>query len=217
MFGIQKLDLLIGFYITCVLLSELMGAKTVPLFSIGSFNVNGTVSLLVLPLIYSINDVVVEVYGKERAKSLIRTSLVMIFFILIYALIATSLPPSTRFKPTEAAYDTIFGLSARFAAASLIAFIVSEFLDVYIFSKVRQKLGKGKLWLRTNVSNFVSQFIDVAIFMILAFYAFDLSAAENFSFIAGIAIPYYLLRCFMSVIETPFVYVGVKWLKKENK
>jgi len=214
---IQKLDFLIGFYVTCVMLSELMGAKTVPLFTIGSFHVNGTVSLLVLPLVYSINDIIVEVFGKDRARSLVQTSLTMILFLLVYSLIATNLPPSTRFAPTEKAYDTIFGISTRFAAASLVAFIISEFADVYVFSKLKDKLGKTKLWLRTNASNFISELLDVLVFMVLAFYSFDMSVAANFSFIAGIALPYYLLRCFMSVIETPLVYLGVKWLKKEKK
>jgi uncharacterized integral membrane protein (TIGR00697 family) len=213
MFKIQKLDFLISFYITCVVLSELMGAKTFPLFTIGSFHINATVALFVLPLIYSINDIIVEVFGKERAQSLVRSSLLMIFFILIFSLIATYLPASKRFLPTEKAYETIFSISARFSAASLIAFIISEFADIYIFAKLRKKLGKTKLWLRTNASNFVSEFLDVAVFMTLAFYAFDQSIGANFSFIAGIALPYYLLRCFMSILETPLVYLGVKWLK----
>lgn len=210
---IQKIDFLVAFYITCVLLSELTGTKTVPLFTIGSFPVNGSVSLLVLPLIYSINDIIVEVYGKERARSMVQTSLVMIGFILIYLLIVTNLPPSTRFRPTESAYDTIFSLSARFSLASLIAFTISEFADIYVFSKLRDTFGKTKLWLRTNASNFISQLIDVSVFMVLAFYAVDKPFGENMTFILGIAIPYYLLRCFMSVIETPLVYVGIKWLK----
>lgn len=216
MFKILKLDFLISFYIACVVLSEVMGAKTFPILNIGSFHLNATVAIFILPLIYSINDIVIEVYGKERAQSIVRSSLLVIFFILLFSLMATSLPASKRFLPMEGAYDTIFGLSARFSAASLIAFATSEFLDVYIFAKLREKLGKTKLWLRTNASNFVSEFIDVAVFMTLAFYALDQSFVSNFSFIASIALPYYLLRCFMSVITTPFVYLGVKWLRKDK-
>lgn len=216
MFKIQKLDFLISFYIACVVLSEVMGAKTFSILSIGTFHLNATVVIFILPLIYSINDVVIEIYGKEKAQSLVRSSLVIIFFILIFSLLATNLPPSKRFAPMEGIYDTIFGLSARFSAASLIAFTVSEFLDVYIFAKLREKFGKAKLWLRTNASNFLSEFIDVVVFMTLAFYALDQSFISNFSFISSIAIPYYLLRCFMSVITTPLVYLGVKWLKKDK-
>jgi uncharacterized integral membrane protein (TIGR00697 family) len=213
MFKIQKLDFLIAFYTTSVVLTELMGAKTVPLFSVGGFPISGTITLLVLPFIYSINDTIVEVFGKARAQSVVRSTLLMVLYIFIFSLIATLLPADKRFMPTNGAYTTIFGLSARFSAASLIAFAISEFSDVYIFAKMREKLGKKKLWLRINVSNFISEFFDTALFMTLAFYSFNFSIASNASFIAGIALPYWLLRCFMSVIETPLVYLGVKWLK----
>src|SRR5690242_9499714 len=111
MFKIEKLDFLISFYIICVALSELMGAKTFPVFTIGSFHLNATVSIFVLPLLYSINDIVIEVFGKERAQSIVRSSLLMIFFILIYSLLVTNLPASKRFLPTDHAYNTIFAIS----------------------------------------------------------------------------------------------------------
>src|SRR5258708_166575 len=199
MFKIQKLDFLIAFYIACVMISELMGAKTFPIATLGSFPLHATVVVFVLPFIYAANDIIVEVYGKARAQSIVRSSLFMIFFLLLFSLLATSLPPSARFVQTNTAYNTIFSISARFSAASLIAFAVSEFMDVFIFAKMREKLGKKKLWLRTNVSNFISEFFDTALFMMLAFYALDQSLGSNLSFIAGIAIPYWLLRCFMSV------------------
>jgi uncharacterized integral membrane protein (TIGR00697 family) len=101
--------------------------------------------------------------------------------------------------------------------ASLIAFAIGEFSDVLIFYRIRQRLGKRNLWFRTNASNFLSQFLDTVIFMSLAFYAVNLPFAANFSFLLGLIVPYWLLKCFMSVIETPLVYVGVKLLKKGAK
>lgn len=217
MFGIQKLDFLIALYIFCIAASEFMGAKTFPLTSIGDFKLNASVAIFVLPLVFSINDIIAEVYGKERARSVVRSGILIVAFIFLFALLATSLPPSMRFEKTEAAYDTIFGLSARFALASLTAFAVADLLDVYIFSKLREKLGKGKLWLRTNASNVISQLIDTTLFMFLAFYAFDKSFNENLPFLLGIIIPYWLLKSSMSILTTPFVYLGVKWLKKDAK
>lgn len=52
--------------------------------------------------------------------------------------------------------------------------------------------------------------------MILAFYAFDKPFISNVNFLASLILPYWLLKCLMSVIETPFVYLGVNWLKKDN-
>lgn len=210
---IEKMDLLIAVYIFCVAVSELMGAKTFPVFDWGWVRLNASVAVFVIPLIFTINDVVIEVYGKERARSIVRSSLVVIFLLLLYSLLVTSLPASKRFASSEGAYDAVFGLSARISAASLIAFAVSDFLDIYLFVWIREKFGKGRLWLRNNVSNFVSQFIDSATFLILAFYALDQSFGSNMSFIVSLLIPYWLLRCLLSVIETPLVYLGVKWLR----
>jgi uncharacterized integral membrane protein (TIGR00697 family) len=108
-------------------------------------------------------------------------------------------------------------LSARIAAASLTAFALAEFLDVFVFAKIRQRFGKKALWFRNNASNFVSQFIDTFVFMFLAFYAFDKSFDSNIGFLFSLILPYWLLRCFMSILETPFVYLGVKWLKDDKK
>ncbi|MBI2593984.1 queuosine precursor transporter [Candidatus Daviesbacteria bacterium] len=211
---IEKMDLLIAVYIFCVAVSELMGAKTFPVFDWGWVRLNASVAVFVIPLIFTINDVIVEVYGKERARSIVRSSLVVIFLILIYSLLVTNLPASKRFMSQESAYDAIFGLSARISAASLIAFALSDFLDIYIFSLIREKLGKKALWFRNNASNFISQFIDSAVFLILAFYALDQSFTSNMGFIVSLLIPYWLLRCALSILETPLVYLGVRWLKK---
>ena len=214
---IRKFDLLVAIYICCLAIAELMGAKTVPLFSIGDFQLNASVALLVIPLLFTINDVIIEVYGKERARSVVFSGLIVITILLAMSLIATHLPPSERFMPDESAYDAGFGKAARLAAASLIAFALAELLDIWVFSKIREKLGKKALWLRNNVSNFSAQFVDTMVFMSLAFYAFDKPFGANAAFLIGLIIPYWLLKCFMSVIETPFVYLGVKWLRNEPR
>src|SRR3989338_794345 len=195
-----KLDLLVSIYIFCIAAAELMGAKTIPLMKLGTYQLNASVALLVIPVIFSINDIVSEVYGKERARSIVRSGIIVVALILLFSLLATNLPPSTRFEMREAAYDQIFGLSARIAAASLTAFTIAEFLDVFLFAKIRQLFGKKRLWLRNNVSNIISQFVDTTVFMALAFYE-----PGNIGFVWSLILPYWLLKCFMSVIETPFV------------
>lgn len=213
MFKINRLDLLVSVYIFCIAASEMMGAKTFPLIKIFGYQFNASVAILILPLIYTINDVVVEVHGLERARSLVRSGLLVVFLTLLFSLISTSLPPSQRFLMKEKSYDDIFSLSARISAASLTAFIIAEFTDVFIFFKIRQKLGKKALWLRNNASNFISEFLDTAIFMVLAFYALDKSFGVNMSFLISLILPYWFLKCVMSILETPLVYVGVSWLK----
>jgi uncharacterized integral membrane protein (TIGR00697 family) len=216
MFKIEKFDILVSTYILCIALSELMGSKTFPLVNLFGYQLNASVAILILPIIFTINDIITEVHGKERAKSVVRSGLCMVLFIILFSLIATALPPSARFQGIEPAYDKIFGLSARISAASLAAFALAEFLDIFVFVKLRQLFGKRRLWLRNNVSNFVSQFVDTTTFMFLAFYVFDQPFNNNVVFLVSIIIPYWLLKCFMSVIETPLVYLGVRWLKKDQ-
>jgi uncharacterized integral membrane protein (TIGR00697 family) len=88
---------------------------------------------------------------------------------------------------------------------------------VLIFTKIRQRLGNKALWLRNNVSNFVAQFADTTLFITLAFYNFALPFDQNWGFLLSLILPYWLLKCAVSVIETPFVYWGVNWLRNDQQ
>lgn len=213
---INKMDLLVAFYIVCLALAEITGVKTFPLVNLFGYQLNASVAIFLIPILFTINDVVIEVHGKERARSIVRSGLIIIFFIMVFSLFATWLTPSPRSEGIEEAYDTIFFKSARISAASLLAFALAEFLDIQIFSKIREKMGKSKLWLRNNVSNFIAQFVDTVVFMVLAFYSLNVGFGENVVFLFSLILPYWLLKCFMSIIETPFVYLGIKWLKNSE-
>ena len=216
MFGIRKFDLVMALYIFGVMVAELMGSKTFSLTNFSWMHLNASVAIFVMPLLFTMTDIVVEVYGKKRARSMVLSGLIVIALLIVYAMLTTHLPPSKRFAATEPAYDTIFGASARIAAASLSAFAISELFDVLVFSKLREKLGKKALWLRNNASNFASQLADSTIFIVLAFYAFNESFSSNASFLFSIILPYWLIRCVLSVVETPLVYLGVWWLKGDK-
>lgn len=191
-------------YIACVVAAELLGSK---IFQV-SF-IKASVAIFILPITFTINDVIVEVLGKERARSLVRSSLYILIGLAFFNYLSLILPPAARFLPTNEAYNTIFAKSLRITLASLTAFFVSERLDVYIFAKIRTRLGNKKLWLRNNLSNILSMLVDTIVFYSLAFYS-----PGNINFLISIMWPYWLLKCSMSVIETPFTYLGIRWLKK---
>lgn len=216
MFKIQKFDLVMALYIFGVLTAELMGSKTFQLTNLSFIHLNASVAIFVLPLLFTLTDVVVEVHGRARARSMVLSGLTVVALLILYSLLVTHLPPSHRFAKTEPAYDTIFGAAARISAASLIAFAVSELLDVAIFAKLRERMHKKALWLRNNLSNFVSQFADSTIFIFLAFYSLHEALGANLSFLFSLIIPYWLIRCALSVVETPLVYLGVWWLKGDK-
>lgn len=200
----EKMDFLLAAYIASILAAELMGGKIFSVFGL----VNASVGIFTFPITYTINDIVTEVYGKKRALSFARSALWILVLMFGFSLLATSLPPAARFGQ-NAEYLAVFQKSQRIILASLTAFWLSERFDIYVFSKIRQKLGKKRLWLRNNVSNFVGQFFDTALFMMLAFYS-----EGRFWFVVSLIIPYWLLKCVASVVETPITYAGVRWLKE---
>lgn len=203
----RRTDTLLAIYIAAVVAAELLGSK---IFT--GFGINASVGIFAFPLTFTINDIITEVHGKKRALSFVRAGFVTLVALFGYVTLATLLPPAERFVPTNPAYLEVFSKSQRIIVASITAFFLAERLDVLVFSKIRQKLGQKSLWLRNNVSNFVSQFFDTTIFMFLAFYS-----PGNFWFIWSLIIPYWLLKCGASIVETPFVYWGVSWLKGEGK
>ncbi|MBP6945076.1 queuosine precursor transporter [Patescibacteria group bacterium] len=215
MIHLHKMDVLVAVYIFCIAVAELMGSKTITLFSAGSFHLTASIAILVLPLLFTINDVVSEVYGRERARSLALTGVGIVFLLACFSAFVLVLPPSARFAAHNDAYGQVFRASFRFSLASLIAFLFAELLDVAIFARLRQRFGAGRLWLRTNVSNILAQGIDTFVFMTIAFWHVEQSFSANSFFLLGLILPYWFLKCIFSVFETPFVYLGVRWLKRD--
>lgn len=213
----HRLNLLIALYLFCIVVSELMGAKTFPLLSLGHLHLTASVAIFVIPPMFSLLDIVNEVYGPPCARHLALTGLLVIALLMGFAALATHLPPSSRFQASNAAYNQVFGSSVRLAAASLTAFAVSNLLDILIFARLRRTLHRHALWLRNNVSNFASQLTDSVVFITLAFYQFNHSPSVNFPVLLGLILPYWLLKCGCSIIETPFVYVGVRWARQDVK
>lgn len=208
--NIRKMDLVLALYIFGVIAAEVFGGKTIKL---GNLSWHASAAIFVVPLLFATVDMVVEVYGKARARSMVYCGLIAIFLLICYAALATSLPPTARYASTEPAFDKIFQSSIRLSAASLAAFAVSELLDVAVFANLRARMNGKALWLRNGLTNFVSQFFDSAVFLSLAFYATSQTFGGNVSFIWSLLFPYWILRCLLSVAETPIVYLGVWWLR----
>ena len=213
---LNRFDVIVALYIFAIVTVQLMGAKVVPFGNFFGVNLSISVAIFLMPLLFTVTDVVVEIYGKERARSLVWTGMMIIVLLIAYTMLSTSLPAANRFLPTNDAYNTIFGTSIRLAIASIFAFASAEMIDVLIYSKLREKMKQKGMWLRNNVSNFIGQFIDSSVFMIIAFYSFDISPISNYNFLIGIILPYWIVKCLMSVIGTPLAYAGVAYLRKRD-
>ena len=200
-----RLNLLLGIFVGLIIGMNLLGGKIIDFFG-----VSASVGIFMVPITFLITDIVAEVYGKKAAQQFVNIGVIALVMIFIYTSIFINLSPNARFL-ANTEYRTIFGASLRIIIASIIAFIISQSHDVWAFHYWKKKTGDRFLWLRNNLSTIVSQAIDTLIFMTIAFY--KITPQFDFAFIIKLAIPFYILKVIFALLDTPFAYLGVRWLK----
>ncbi|HPX28972.1 MAG TPA: queuosine precursor transporter [Sphaerochaeta sp.] len=203
-----KKDLfLFSLYILGMVLVNTVGGKIISLFG-----VRVSVGIFFMPVLFLITDIVGDVRGREQANHFVRFSTIMLAIMLAVTAIFVRVKPHPTWDLQEP-YRQIFGMSMRMSMASLISFAISQYIDVAIFIGLKH-LTKGKmLWLRNNVGTITSQFIDTVIFMFIAFY--KLTPTYTVGYLFSLIMPYWLFKVVFALLDTPFCYLGVKWLSKE--
>jgi len=206
-FGKMGLYAWIGF---ATVVANLQVMKTIEL-SIGSAAIIMTLGNTVFATISMSTDMLNEKHGAKAAKKGIWFG----FFTLISSTIIMQMvlafePQATDFS--QEALEVIFGLMPRLVLASLAAYIVSNFLDVKIFSFLRKKFNKdNQFWIRANLSTGVSQLIDSLIFCSIAFLGL-------FTFVEWLQIVFttYIFKFLISVVSTPAMYWARSFKVKED-
>lgn len=201
-----KLNLLLGLFVGSLLLANILGTKITTLFGI-----RVSVGIFFFPILFLVTDIVAEVHGKKTARGFVYVSLIVLAFTMVMTLVALVLPANSTWGNQEA-FESIFKASLRINIASIIAFFISQIHDVWAFDFWKKKTKGKYLWLRNNLSTFVSQFIDTVLFMFIAFY--NVTPKFTVAFVFSLIIPYWLMKVLFAAIDTPFVYLGVKWLRK---
>jgi len=201
----NKVRLLLGIFVGLLIGMNLIGGKIITVLGISV-----SVAIFMTPLTFLITDIIEEVMGKKTAQSFIYIGVAALLMTLVYTAVFVILDPAERYEFNDA-YVTIFGVSIRMIIASIIAFVVSQTHDVWAFEFWKKKTHGKMLWLRNNASTMVSQVIDTLLFMMIAFYG--ISDKFTFGFIITLAIPYYLFKIAFAALDTPFVYLGARWLK----
>ncbi|MFZ2497260.1 MAG: queuosine precursor transporter [Methanosarcina sp.] len=204
-----KMQLLLATFISCLLLGNLLGSKRIEIFGIVT-----SVGFFEYPLAFLITDIVVEVKGKEATKIFVNAGFLSLCIAFFFVSLSTGLSPSSTYYDNEA-YTSVFSNSLRLIAGSLTAFFISQRYDIWVFSFLKHKTKDRYLWFRTNISTIVSQLIDSIIFMFLAFYR--VTPEVNAVYILRMILPLWILKVGFSLLDTPLVYLGVRWLASENE
>lgn len=205
----NKTNILIGIFVGALIAANLIGLK------IADFVIfEASVGILLFPILFLITDIIEEVHGKKKAQELVIVGFVTLVIVLIVTVIAVLLPFAERSLVKEE-YTTIFSATIRIFIASITAFLIAQLHDVWAFNFWRQKTKGKYLWLRNNASTIVSQFLDTTLFMFIAFY--NISPKFTVVYVFSLIIPYWLVKILFALFDTPFCYLGVRWLKSPDK
>lgn len=154
-------------------------------------------------------DTVAEVWGSARARLMVYLGCSMYGVAILFYMIGTRLPAAPGWDLNEA-YVAIFSQAERMIIASVCATVVAQLLDIYVFEKIKRATGEQWLWLRNNGSTMVSQFVDTAIFYTIAFYGIIPNDQ-----LPLLVLGTYLVKLVITVIDTPIVYLLVRWITGE--
>ena len=199
----KYLGLITTLYIAFQLISDVTAGKIVQL---GIFTVSATV--LYFPITYIFSDILTEVYGYARARSVVWTVLsCSVLAGVIYQLVVY-LPPAVGFDANDA-YARVLGSVPRILLGGWIAVWAGGILNDYILAKMKVWTNGKHLWTRTIGSTVVGEFANTVLFYTIALYAVLPNNLLVASILSG-----WLIKVGVETVLTPWTYWVVHKLKK---
>ncbi len=188
------------------------------------------VGVLPYPITFLCTDFISELYGRKRANFVVWVGLILNVWVLFILWLGGALNPPEFVKssidfsqpvseiPKEYAFYYIRNLTFGATAASMIAYLCAQFVDVYIFHYLKELTKGKKLWLRNNGSTIVSQLVDsTAVILITYLYTDALPIDEKISVapqLITLILSGYLFKFVMALLDTIPFYIGTKYLKR---
>ena len=109
----------------------------------------------------------------------------------------------------------VFTPMTRFFIASMFAYLISQYFDVWIYALLKKISKNRNVWLRNNISTLLSSLIDNIIFSILAWIVLNPYPETMYNVIMIYIFGTYILRIFIAFVDTPFIYLSKFFLPKK--
>lgn len=216
---------LASFFVANALIAECVGTKLFSLertigltphpFSLfGQSNLTYvlTCGALLWPLEFVLTDVVNEFYGPKAVRRISYTAIGLISYAFVMFYLAIHVPADESFWKSsqsangvpdmQAAFVAIFGQGMWIIFGSLVAFLVSQLVDVYVFHRIKKVTGEKKVWLRATGSTLVSQLVDSFIVLSIAF-----GKDWGWQRVLAVGLVIYSYKAVMALVLTPVIYV----------
>ncbi len=187
----------------CLLISNIIASKII---MVGPWSVPAGV--LIFPVAYILNDVIVEVWGFNKARLIIWTGfainlLAVLFFSLSIAI------PAAPFWTNQESFATILGSTPRIAFASLLAYLTGSFLNAFVMSKVKLMMNGRDFSVRAVLSTLFGEMADSMIFITIAF-----AGTFPIKVILGMIVTQVIIKTAYEIIILPITIMVVNRVKR---
>ena len=199
--------ILAGFFVTNAIVAELIGGKLIQFF--GLFT--QSLGIILWPIVFILTDLINEHFGKQGVRKLTFITVGLIIYTFILVTIGLNIK-AVNFSPVnDENFKIVFGQSQWIMVGSIIAFLLSQLVDVSVFWLLRAKTGNKYIWLRATGSTVVSQLIDT---FVVQFIAFVLPGKWAFNEFFKNACWGYSFKLLVALCLIPLIYVGHFAIKK---
>jgi queuosine precursor transporter len=198
-------------FVSCLLLGDVIGGKTVgtPLGPI-------SVGIIPFPVTFLLTDVVNDFYGRRGARFLTLVGFAMALLSYVVLQLSTWLTPHESTYFTQAEFSKIFGGSAQLFVASMIAYLLGQFLDISVFQFWKALTQSKHLWLRATGSTLLSQIVDTVVINLIFWlwtasadpnsFLGKMTAGERYGWIFAKIGREYGIKVVVAILLTPVVY-----------
>lgn len=206
-----------GFFLTNALLGELTGGKlfAVPELNLGLFRLPSVVlsiGVIPWPVVFITTDLINEYFGRAGVRRLTFLAVAMISYSFIILYLEMLVPAAEGSPVGDAEFSRVFGQSMWIIFGSLVAFLLAQLLDVFIFQALKRRTGSRLLWLRATGSTVVSQLIDTLVILFIAFRVPTLLKIEGHSMsgemFLRLAAGNYGYKVAIAILITPVIYLA---------
>jgi queuosine precursor transporter len=186
-------------------------------FGDAKLDFNLTAGVIIWPVVFVTTDIINEYFGPQGVKRISFLTVALILYAFLVIMVVTMLPPAQVWldlNSTDAAgnpfnmdlaFNAVFRQSLGIIIGSVIAFLVAQLLDAYVFQYLRRFTGSRKIWLRATGSTLVSQLIDSFVVLYIAFHVFG---NWDMNLVLSVALLNYTYKFFMAIALTPLLYVS---------
>ena len=193
-------------FVVCLITANIISVK---LIVVGPWTLPAGV--IIFPISYIFGDVLTEVYGFRTARRVIWMGFLG-NLVAVGAIWIAQIIPAPSFWEGQKAYEAILGYTPRLFVASLLAYLLGEFLNSFVLARLKLITRGRFLWARTIGSTLIGEGADSLVFITVAF-AGILATGDVLTMI----LTQWLFKVCYEVLATPATYAVVCFLKKKER